>query len=160
MPQTHPGRSRSPFQLLVYLKARRFRFIAHVFSDFQDETIIRNFLDTTLCSRLGIRMLATHHLALHEDNVRPQSQGANNISEWMGQNFLQLSADEKESMESSTQLDLMRMKEMKNIPRRKGFLHIQQVRSLQQCLYVQKPTTHLQLFQSTDHTRGPNKILS
>ncbi|XP_015225673.1 PREDICTED: 3-methyl-2-oxobutanoate dehydrogenase [lipoamide] kinase, mitochondrial [Cyprinodon variegatus] len=36
----------------------------------QDETIIRNFLDTTLCSRLGIRMLATHHLALHEDNVR------------------------------------------------------------------------------------------
>ncbi|XP_026184939.1 branched-chain alpha-ketoacid dehydrogenase kinase isoform X2 [Mastacembelus armatus] len=34
----------------------------------QDETIIRNFLDTTLCSRLGIRMLATHHLALHEEN--------------------------------------------------------------------------------------------
>uniref|UniRef100_A0A665VH56 Protein-serine/threonine kinase n=1 Tax=Echeneis naucrates TaxID=173247 RepID=A0A665VH56_ECHNA len=34
----------------------------------QDESIIRNFLDTTLCSRLGIRMLATHHLALHEDN--------------------------------------------------------------------------------------------
>lgn len=40
-----------------------------VFSVFQDETIIRNFLDTTLCSRLGIRMLATHHLALHEENV-------------------------------------------------------------------------------------------
>lgn len=36
----------------------------------QDETILRSFLDTTLCSRLGIRMLATHHLALHEDNVR------------------------------------------------------------------------------------------
>ncbi|XP_036975283.1 3-methyl-2-oxobutanoate dehydrogenase [lipoamide] kinase, mitochondrial [Acanthopagrus latus] len=34
----------------------------------QDETILRSFLDTTLCSRLGIRMLATHHLALHEDN--------------------------------------------------------------------------------------------
>uniref|UniRef100_A0A3Q1EDU6 Protein-serine/threonine kinase n=1 Tax=Acanthochromis polyacanthus TaxID=80966 RepID=A0A3Q1EDU6_9TELE len=34
----------------------------------QDETIIRSFLDTTLCSRLGIRMLATHHLALHEEN--------------------------------------------------------------------------------------------
>uniref|UniRef100_A0A8C9YS33 Protein-serine/threonine kinase n=1 Tax=Sander lucioperca TaxID=283035 RepID=A0A8C9YS33_SANLU len=34
----------------------------------QDEAIIRSFLDTTLCSRLGIRMLATHHLALHEDN--------------------------------------------------------------------------------------------
>lgn len=38
---------------------------------FQDETILRSFLDTTLCSRLGIRMLATHHLALHEDNVSP-----------------------------------------------------------------------------------------
>ena len=35
----------------------------------QDETIVRGFLDTTLCSRLGIRMLATHHLSLHEDNV-------------------------------------------------------------------------------------------
>ncbi|CAB1448201.1 unnamed protein product [Pleuronectes platessa] len=34
----------------------------------QDETLIRSFLDTTLCSRLGIRMLATHHLALHEEN--------------------------------------------------------------------------------------------
>uniref|UniRef100_A0A7N6FB49 Protein-serine/threonine kinase n=1 Tax=Anabas testudineus TaxID=64144 RepID=A0A7N6FB49_ANATE len=34
----------------------------------QDEAIVRNFLDTTLCSRLGIRMLATHHLALHEEN--------------------------------------------------------------------------------------------
>lgn len=36
---------------------------------FQDETLVRNFLDTTLTSRLGIRMLATHHLALHEENV-------------------------------------------------------------------------------------------
>ncbi|KAF3840651.1 hypothetical protein F7725_006513 [Dissostichus mawsoni] len=35
----------------------------------QDEMILRNFLDTTLCSRLGIRMLATHHLALHEENI-------------------------------------------------------------------------------------------
>uniref|UniRef100_A0A8C2WJ78 Protein-serine/threonine kinase n=1 Tax=Cyclopterus lumpus TaxID=8103 RepID=A0A8C2WJ78_CYCLU len=34
----------------------------------QDEALVRSFLDTTLCSRLGIRMLATHHLALHEDN--------------------------------------------------------------------------------------------
>uniref|UniRef100_A0A671N3S8 Protein-serine/threonine kinase n=1 Tax=Sinocyclocheilus anshuiensis TaxID=1608454 RepID=A0A671N3S8_9TELE len=33
-----------------------------------DETLVCNFLDTTLTSRLGIRMLATHHLALHEDN--------------------------------------------------------------------------------------------
>uniref|UniRef100_A0A8C8IIZ8 Protein-serine/threonine kinase n=1 Tax=Oncorhynchus tshawytscha TaxID=74940 RepID=A0A8C8IIZ8_ONCTS len=35
----------------------------------QDETLVRNFLDTTLTSRLGIRMLATHHLALHEENI-------------------------------------------------------------------------------------------
>uniref|UniRef100_A0A8C1MZU1 Protein-serine/threonine kinase n=1 Tax=Cyprinus carpio TaxID=7962 RepID=A0A8C1MZU1_CYPCA len=34
----------------------------------QDEALVRNFLDTTLTSRLGIRMLATHHIALHEDN--------------------------------------------------------------------------------------------
>uniref|UniRef100_A0A673WDD5 Protein-serine/threonine kinase n=1 Tax=Salmo trutta TaxID=8032 RepID=A0A673WDD5_SALTR len=34
----------------------------------QDETLVRDFLDTTLTSRLGIRMLATHHLALHEEN--------------------------------------------------------------------------------------------
>lgn len=30
---------------------------------------MRNFLDTTLTSRLGIRMLATHHLSLHEENA-------------------------------------------------------------------------------------------
>lgn len=54
----------------------------------QDEKLVRYFLDKTLTSRLGIRMLATHHLALHEDKVglwdlRPtwecqvgQSQGA------------------------------------------------------------------------------------
>nr|KAF6439836.1 branched chain keto acid dehydrogenase kinase [Rousettus aegyptiacus] len=33
----------------------------------QDEKLVRCFLDKTLTSRLGIRMLATHHLALHED---------------------------------------------------------------------------------------------
>uniref|UniRef100_A0A8C2VTC7 Protein-serine/threonine kinase n=1 Tax=Chinchilla lanigera TaxID=34839 RepID=A0A8C2VTC7_CHILA len=33
----------------------------------QDEKLVRFFLDKTLTSRLGIRMLATHHLALHED---------------------------------------------------------------------------------------------
>ncbi|XP_019660997.1 branched-chain alpha-ketoacid dehydrogenase kinase isoform X5 [Mirounga angustirostris] len=32
-----------------------------------DEKLVRYFLDKTLTSRLGIRMLATHHLALHED---------------------------------------------------------------------------------------------
>lgn len=31
--------------------------------------LVRYFLDKTLTSRLGIRMLATHHLALHEDKV-------------------------------------------------------------------------------------------
>lgn len=35
----------------------------------QDEKLVRSFLDKTLTSRLGIRMLATHHLALHEDKV-------------------------------------------------------------------------------------------
>ncbi|XP_077840073.1 branched-chain alpha-ketoacid dehydrogenase kinase isoform X1 [Macaca mulatta] len=33
----------------------------------EDEMLVRYFLDKTLTSRLGIRMLATHHLALHED---------------------------------------------------------------------------------------------
>ncbi|XP_063791258.1 branched-chain alpha-ketoacid dehydrogenase kinase isoform X1 [Pseudophryne corroboree] len=33
----------------------------------QDEKLIRGFLDKTLTSRLGIRMLATHHLFLHEE---------------------------------------------------------------------------------------------
>ncbi|XP_067171027.1 branched-chain alpha-ketoacid dehydrogenase kinase isoform X2 [Apteryx mantelli] len=33
----------------------------------QDEGLLRLFLDKTLTSRLGIRMLASHHLALHED---------------------------------------------------------------------------------------------
>ncbi|XP_051632208.1 3-methyl-2-oxobutanoate dehydrogenase [lipoamide] kinase, mitochondrial [Manacus candei] len=33
----------------------------------QDERLLRPFLDKTLTSRLGMRLLATHHLALHED---------------------------------------------------------------------------------------------
>ncbi|MBN3274672.1 BCKD dehydrogenase, partial [Polyodon spathula] len=33
----------------------------------QEESVLSQFLDKTLTSRLGIRMLATHHLALHED---------------------------------------------------------------------------------------------
>ncbi|XP_077027091.1 branched-chain alpha-ketoacid dehydrogenase kinase isoform X7 [Agelaius phoeniceus] len=37
-------------------------------SDFPpDERLLRPFLDKTLTSRLGMRMLAAHHLALHED---------------------------------------------------------------------------------------------
>ncbi|PNJ33633.1 BCKDK isoform 5 [Pongo abelii] len=35
----------------------------------EDEKLVRYFLDKTLTSRLGIRMLATHHLALHEDKT-------------------------------------------------------------------------------------------
>ncbi|KAM6100845.1 branched-chain alpha-ketoacid dehydrogenase kinase [Pterocles gutturalis] len=33
----------------------------------QDDRLLRPFLDKTLTSRLGMRMLAAHHLALHED---------------------------------------------------------------------------------------------
>ncbi|XP_068100019.1 branched-chain alpha-ketoacid dehydrogenase kinase [Hyperolius riggenbachi] len=39
----------------------------------QDEKVIRSFLDKTLTSRLGMRMLATHHLSLHEE--RPDFVG-------------------------------------------------------------------------------------
>ncbi|XP_050162103.1 3-methyl-2-oxobutanoate dehydrogenase [lipoamide] kinase, mitochondrial [Myiozetetes cayanensis] len=39
----------------------------------QDERLLRPFLDKTLTSRLGMRLLATHHLALHED--KPVSVG-------------------------------------------------------------------------------------
>ena len=37
---------------------------------FQDEDLIRRFLDRNLTSRLGIRMLATHHLRLRDSSVR------------------------------------------------------------------------------------------
>ncbi|XP_014673202.1 PREDICTED: 3-methyl-2-oxobutanoate dehydrogenase [lipoamide] kinase, mitochondrial-like isoform X2 [Priapulus caudatus] len=33
----------------------------------QNEQLVRQFLDRTLTSRLGLRMLAEHHLALHDD---------------------------------------------------------------------------------------------
>ncbi|XP_071850276.1 branched-chain alpha-ketoacid dehydrogenase kinase-like [Apostichopus japonicus] len=39
----------------------------------KDETLIHRFLDRILTSRLGIRMLAEHHLALHQD--RPDFVG-------------------------------------------------------------------------------------
>ncbi|XP_054035319.1 3-methyl-2-oxobutanoate dehydrogenase [lipoamide] kinase, mitochondrial [Dryobates pubescens] len=39
----------------------------------QDEQLLKPFLDQTLTSRLGMRMLAAHHLALHED--RPDFVG-------------------------------------------------------------------------------------
>ena len=35
-----------------------------------DEKIVSAFLDRTLCSRLGIRMLVTHHLLLQEPKVK------------------------------------------------------------------------------------------
>ncbi len=34
--------------------------------------MVKTFLDKTLTSRLGIRMLAEHHLALHDEKVRRQ----------------------------------------------------------------------------------------
>ena len=36
---------------------------------FQNEGMIKAFLDRTLKSRLGIRLLAEHHLALHSEKV-------------------------------------------------------------------------------------------
>ncbi|CAH1801471.1 unnamed protein product [Owenia fusiformis] len=39
----------------------------------RDEQMVKNFLDRTLTSRLGIRMLAEHHLALHDE--RPNFVG-------------------------------------------------------------------------------------
>lgn len=37
---------------------------------FQDEEMIRLFLDRMLKSRLGIRLLVEHHLALHDEKVQ------------------------------------------------------------------------------------------
>lgn len=36
---------------------------------FQDEQMVKVFLDKTLTSRMGIRMLVEHHLALHDEKV-------------------------------------------------------------------------------------------
>ena len=36
----------------------------------KDEEVIRRYLDKNLTSRLGIRMLATHHLLLKDKHVR------------------------------------------------------------------------------------------
>lgn len=36
---------------------------------FQDEEMIQLFLDRMLKSRLGIRLLVEHHLALHDEKV-------------------------------------------------------------------------------------------
>ncbi|KAF7496677.1 [3-methyl-2-oxobutanoate dehydrogenase [lipoamide]] kinase [Sarcoptes scabiei] len=45
----------------------------------QNEDMVRQFLDRTLTSRLGIRMLAEHHLALHDNNERPDYVGIINV---------------------------------------------------------------------------------
>ena len=45
------------------------RFVMCVF---QDVSLIKTFLDRTLTSRLGIRMLCEHHLALHDAKVNKQ----------------------------------------------------------------------------------------
>uniref|UniRef100_UPI000B4C4D71 3-methyl-2-oxobutanoate dehydrogenase [lipoamide] kinase, mitochondrial n=1 Tax=Lonchura striata TaxID=40157 RepID=UPI000B4C4D71 len=37
----------------------------------QDPRLLRPFLDQTLTSRLGMRMLAAHHLGLHEERSSP-----------------------------------------------------------------------------------------
>uniref|UniRef100_A0A4D5R9P1 Protein-serine/threonine kinase n=1 Tax=Scolopendra viridis TaxID=118503 RepID=A0A4D5R9P1_SCOVI len=44
----------------------------------KQEDLVKNFLDRTLTSRLGLRMLAEHHLALHEQ--KPNHVGIINVS--------------------------------------------------------------------------------
>ncbi|XP_076344533.1 branched-chain alpha-ketoacid dehydrogenase kinase-like [Tachypleus tridentatus] len=44
----------------------------------KEEELVRKFLDKTLTSRLGIRMLAEHHLALH--NEQPNHVGVINVA--------------------------------------------------------------------------------
>ncbi|XP_025090281.1 3-methyl-2-oxobutanoate dehydrogenase [lipoamide] kinase, mitochondrial-like [Pomacea canaliculata] len=43
-----------------------------------DETLIKSFLDRTLTSRLGIRLLAEHHLSLHDE--KPNHVGIVNVA--------------------------------------------------------------------------------
>jgi len=45
----------------------------------RDEGLVKEFLDRTLCSRLGIRMLAEHHIALHQEDM-PNHVGIINTS--------------------------------------------------------------------------------
>lgn len=51
---------------------------AQVRKHITDETLIKTFLDRTLTSRLGIRMLAEHHLSLHDE--KPNHVGVVNIA--------------------------------------------------------------------------------
>ena len=44
-----------------------------------DDKIVSAFLDRTLCSRLGIRMLVTHHLLLQENKVSLGDGGLTSI---------------------------------------------------------------------------------
>ena len=43
----------------------------------KDEEVIRRYLDKNLTSRLGIRMLATHHLLLKDKHVRTNATKIN-----------------------------------------------------------------------------------
>ncbi|KAL8562605.1 hypothetical protein ACOMHN_045869 [Nucella lapillus] len=51
---------------------------AQVRKHITDENLIRSFLDRTLTSRLGIRMLAEHHLSLHDE--KPNHVGMVNVA--------------------------------------------------------------------------------
>ncbi|KAK7087388.1 branched-chain alpha-ketoacid dehydrogenase kinase-like [Littorina saxatilis] len=51
---------------------------AQVRKHITDETLIRTFLDRTLTSRLGIRMLCEHHLSLHDE--KPNHVGVVNVA--------------------------------------------------------------------------------
>lgn len=46
----------------------------------KNEELVRNFLDRTLTSRLGLRMLAEHHIGLHNENSNANYIGVINIS--------------------------------------------------------------------------------
>ncbi|ODM93132.1 [3-methyl-2-oxobutanoate dehydrogenase [lipoamide]] kinase, mitochondrial [Orchesella cincta] len=54
------------------------RSFPHYFVTTQQEDLARQFLDRTLTSRLGIRMLATHHLALSDN--KPNHVGIINLT--------------------------------------------------------------------------------
>ncbi len=54
--------------------------IFYFFQLLKNEDLVRKFLDQTLTSRLGIRMLAEHHLALKEHDERPNYVGIINVT--------------------------------------------------------------------------------
>lgn len=70
---------------VVTLLAKGFRECQRVLDD---ENMVRQFLDRTLTSRLGLRMLAMHHLALHNESpdhvgiVNKDMKLKNVVSKW------------------------------------------------------------------------------